>query len=43
MIFILKVIVDFHDNFSNVSDSECDSDNEFDLYSMPLFIHCIVL
>ena len=28
---ILWVFVDFNDDDSNVSDSECNSDNEFDL------------
>ena len=30
MMLILKVIVDFNDDESDVTDSECDSDNEFD-------------
>ena len=30
MMLILKVIVDFNDDDSDVSDSECDSENEFD-------------
>ena len=28
---ILKLIVDFNDDDSDVSDSKCDSDDEFDL------------
>ena len=31
MLFILKVTVDFNDDDSDVSDSEFNSDNEFDL------------
>ena len=41
MMLILKVFVDFKDNDSNVSDSECDSDNEFYLYIISSFIHFI--
>ena len=31
MTVILKAIVDFNDDDSNVSDSECNNINEFDL------------
>ena len=31
MALILKLIVDFNGDYNNVSDSDCDCDNEFDL------------
>ena len=42
MILIVKVIVDFSDDDSNVSDIGCHSDNEFDLEIISSFIYFIV-
>ena len=42
MILVLKVIIDFNDDNSNVFDSGCHSANEFDLEIISSFIYCIV-
>ena len=42
MILILKVIIDFNDDYSNVFGSGCHSDNEFDLEIISSFIYFIV-